>query len=54
MTEVTTAQSPHAGRVLVTVAVMLTTIMVVLDMTIVNVALPHMMGALGATSEQVT
>lgn len=33
---------------------MLTTIMVVLHMTIVNVALPHMMGALGATSEQVT
>lgn len=33
---------------------MLTTIMVILDMTIVNVALPHMMGALGATSHQIT
>ncbi|MDX1795737.1 MAG: DHA2 family efflux MFS transporter permease subunit, partial [Hydrogenovibrio sp.] len=30
------------------------TIMVVLDMTIVNVALPHMMGTLGATSDQIT
>ncbi len=28
--------------------------MVILDMTIVNVTLPHMMGALGATSDQVT
>ena len=50
------AASPEASanHVLVSIAVMLTTIMVVLDMTIVNVALPHMMGALGATSEQVT
>jgi DHA2 family multidrug resistance protein len=52
MTTDTPAPGPH--RLLVTVAVMLTTIMVVLDMTIVNVALPHMMGTLGATSEQVT
>lgn len=33
---------------------MLSAIMVLLDMTIANVALPHMMGALGVTSEQVT
>ena len=33
---------------------MLTTVMVILDMTIVNVALPHMMGALGATANQIT
>jgi DHA2 family multidrug resistance protein len=33
---------------------MLATIMVILDTTIVNVALPHMMGALGATSDQIT
>ena len=32
----------------VTVAVMLGTLMVILDMTIVNVSLPHMMGSLGA------
>ncbi len=33
---------------------MLTTVMVILDMTIVNVAMPHMMGALGATADQIT
>lgn len=33
---------------------MLTTVMVILDTTIVNVALPHMMGALGATLYQIT
>jgi DHA2 family multidrug resistance protein len=36
------------------IAVMLATVMVILDMTIVNVALPHMMGALGATADQIT
>jgi MFS transporter, DHA2 family, multidrug resistance protein len=41
-------------RYLLGTAVMLTTIMVVLDMTIVNVTLPYMMGALGATTDQVT
>jgi MFS family permease len=35
-------------------AVMLTTIMVVLDMTIANVTLPYMMGVLGATTDQVS
>ncbi len=43
-----------ARRGLITLAVMITTVMVVLDMTIVNVALPHMMATLGATSQQVT
>jgi DHA2 family multidrug resistance protein len=33
---------------------MLTTVMVIMDMTIVNVSLPHMMGALGATAKQIT
>jgi len=42
------------SRGLISITVMLTTVMVVLDMTIVNVALPNMMGALGATSDQVT
>jgi DHA2 family multidrug resistance protein len=41
-------------RWLLTIAVMLATVMVILDMTIVNVALPHMMGSLGATSDQIT
>jgi len=42
------------SRWLVSIAVMLTTVMVILDMTIVNVALPQMMGSLGATSDQIT
>ena len=41
-------------RTLIAAAVMLSAVMVLLDMTIANVALPHMMGALGVTSEQVT
>ncbi|MGR5452187.1 DHA2 family efflux MFS transporter permease subunit [Vibrio sp. PNB22_2_2] len=41
-------------RTIVTVAVMLSAIMVLLDMTIANVALPNMMGALSATSDEVT
>lgn len=46
---------PAGGnRLMITVAVMLSAIMVLLDMTIANVSLPHMMGALGVTSEQVT
>ena len=48
-----TAQAP-AGRLLSGLALMLTTVMVIMDMTIVNVTLPHMMGALGATADQVT
>ncbi|MEJ2060617.1 MAG: DHA2 family efflux MFS transporter permease subunit [Gammaproteobacteria bacterium] len=38
---------------LITVAVMATTVMQVLDMTIVNVALPHMEGSLSATNDQI-
>lgn len=38
----------------VSISVMLSTIMQVLDTTIANVALPHMQGALGATSDQIT
>ena len=47
-------ESSGTGRLLPGVAVMLTTVMVIMDMTIVNVTLPHMMGALGATADQVT
>jgi DHA2 family multidrug resistance protein len=39
---------------LASVAVLLAVLMVILDMTVVNVALPHMMGALGATPDQIT
>ncbi len=43
-----------AMRTLVTIAVMLATLMQVLDTTIVNVALPHMEGSLSATADQIT
>jgi MFS transporter, DHA2 family, multidrug resistance protein len=43
-----------ANRLFAGFALMLTTVMVIMDMTIVNVTLPHMMGALGATADQVT
>ena len=45
---------PRATRNMVTLTVMVSAIMVLLDMTIANVALPQMMGSLGVTSEQVT
>ena len=41
-------------RLLITIAVMATTVMQVLDTTIVNVALPHMQGQLEATPDQIT
>jgi DHA2 family multidrug resistance protein len=44
---------PLAMRIIVTAAVMMATIMEVLDTTIVNVALPDMMGNLGATLQQI-
>jgi DHA2 family multidrug resistance protein len=43
--------APHRG--LITVSIMLATVMQVLDMTIANVALPHMQGNLSATQEQI-
>ncbi|QUD90903.1 DHA2 family efflux MFS transporter permease subunit [Phenylobacterium montanum] len=39
---------------MVTVSVMLATIMTALDMTIANVALPHMAGTVGASADQIT
>ena len=41
-------------RALITIAVMLGTLMQVLDTTIANVALPHMQTSLGATPESIT
>ncbi len=41
-------------RYLVILGVMTAAVMQVLDITIVNVALPHMMGSLGATPDQIT
>src|SRR5665648_121004 len=36
------------------IAVVLTAILEVLDITIVNVAMPHMLGAFGTTADQIT
>ena len=41
-------------RTMITLTVMLSAIMVLLDMTIANVSLPHMMGSLGVTLGQIT
>jgi DHA2 family multidrug resistance protein len=45
---------PPAERFMITLAVMSSTLIQVLDTTIVNVALPHMQGELGATSDQIS
>ena len=46
---------PHEGvRLAIVVAVVLSAVLEVLDTTIVNVALPHIRSAFGATSDQVT
>ncbi len=42
------------ARLMITLAVMSATLIQVLDTTIVNVALPHMAGELGATTDQVS
>lgn len=45
---------PPFERWMITFTIMLVAILEVLDMTIVNVALPPMMGALGTTSDKIT
>jgi DHA2 family multidrug resistance protein len=45
---------PVANRLMITLAVMSSTLIQVLDTTIVNVALPHMQGELSATSDQIS
>lgn len=47
-------EAVYAKRWLITLTVMLVTVLEVLDMTIVNVSLPHMMGSLGADTDQIT
>lgn len=42
------------SRLLIATAVMLTTLLVIIDLTIVNVSLPHMMGEMGARPDQIT
>ncbi|HDU7890465.1 DHA2 family efflux MFS transporter permease subunit [Legionella pneumophila] len=45
---------PASRRWIITIAIMTATLMQVLDTTIVNVALPHMQGALGASPDEIT
>ncbi|MET0668344.1 MAG: DHA2 family efflux MFS transporter permease subunit [Methylibium sp.] len=47
---------PETGRtpIALVIAVVLTAVLEVLDMTIVNVAIPHMLGAFAATPDQIT
>ncbi|NNM60506.1 MAG: DHA2 family efflux MFS transporter permease subunit [Legionellales bacterium] len=53
MTEPTYVIDPFE-RWMITIAVMLVAVVEVIDMTIVNVALPNMQGALGANTDQIT
>ena len=46
--------SATADRILCAAAVLLAVQMVILDMTVINVSLPYMMGTLGATPDQIT
>ena len=50
----TCADLTSLERWAITIGVMTATLMQVLDMTIVNVALPHMQGSLGTTSDQIS
>jgi len=47
-------QLSNIARIAMVTAVMLAMMLEMLDMTVVNVALPHMMGAFGATNDQIT
>jgi DHA2 family multidrug resistance protein len=50
----TFSNTPTSARWLIIIAVMSATLIQVLDSTIVNVALPHMQGSLGAAPDQIT
>lgn len=50
----TRVENGRRAELLITASIMLATIIQVLDTTIANVALPHMQGSLGASSEQIT
>jgi DHA2 family multidrug resistance protein len=49
-----TVRDARLERGLITTSIMLATIMQVVDMTIVNVALPHMQGSMSATQDQIS
>jgi DHA2 family multidrug resistance protein len=46
--------APQRPPIPLVIAVVMTAVLEVLDITIVNVALPHMLGAFGATTDQIT
>lgn len=54
MTSAAAAPGAAPNRFLITVALMSATVLQVLDITIVNVALPHMAGSLGATLDNIS
>ena len=47
------ADDPYAHRYLIALTVTLASVLELLDTSIVNVAIPHMMGTLGATLDQI-
>src|SRR5947208_16873427 len=49
-----TAARPPVNKWLVTVSITFGTLMGAIDASIVNVAVPHLMGSLGVTIEQIT
>ena len=50
----TNTQEDNFAKVMISIAVMLVAILEVMDVTIINVALPNMMGSLGANAEQIS
>ena len=47
-------EDPYANRYLIAIAVTLGAVLELVDTSIVNVAIPHMMGTLGATLDEIT
>src|SRR5512132_243665 len=48
------AVDPYAHKYLIGIAVTLASVLELIDTSIVNVAIPHMMGNLGATVDEIT
>src|SRR3954462_15732891 len=46
--------SPNINRPMITLSIMTATVMIALDTTIANVALPHMQGSVSASADQIT
>src|SRR5436190_12231232 len=50
----TSPATTHAYRFLIAITVTLASVLELVDTSIVNVAVPHMMGSLGATLDEIT